>query len=42
MKIYLLKITRSEIMSLGCLQEDVPTRKLQELGTAKKQFIWQT
>ena len=35
MKIYLHKITRSEIMSLGCLQEGVPTRKLQELGTAK-------
>ena len=29
------KVTRSEIMSLGCLQDSVPTRKLQDLGTGK-------
>ena len=28
------KITRSEMMSLGCLQDGVPTRKLQDLGIA--------
>ena len=29
------KVTRSEIMALGCLQDSVPTRKLQDLGTGK-------
>ena len=30
------KISRIEIMSLGCLQDSVPTRKLQDLGIAKQ------
>ena len=29
------KVTRSEIMSLGCLQDSVPTRKLQDLESIK-------
>ena len=40
MKFYVYKITRSEIMSLGCLWEGVTTRKLQELGTAKKNSLF--
>ena len=40
MKFYVYKITRSEIMSLGCLWEGVTTRKLQELGTAKKKIVY--
>ena len=35
MKFYVNKITGREIMSMGCLWEGMPTRKQQELGTAK-------